>query len=80
MPPDPGRGAAPGWEPGTGPDTNPTTRFADRIPRSSSKPLRFLDGARLWIDHAAAGDIGIAEAAAAAQLLLARAEWMALAG
>jgi hypothetical protein len=39
----------------------------------------FLDGARQWLDHAARGDIGIIEAAVAAQLLLARAETLALA-
>jgi hypothetical protein len=39
----------------------------------------FLDGARRWIDHGLVGDIGLAEAATAAQMLCARAERLALA-
>ena len=60
----PDSGAAPGWEPRTGPDTNPYDKVRRQDTTVLLEALRFLDGARLWIDHAAAGDIGIAEAAA----------------
>ena len=44
---------------------------------TSVEVLVFLDGARRWIDHGLVGDVGVTEAAVAAQLLCARAERLA---
>jgi hypothetical protein len=74
MPPDRTR-RGPGRNPGTRQITATNGKTQDTA--AELEALRFLDGARRWIDHGVAGDVGIAEAAVAAMLLAARAERLA---
>jgi hypothetical protein len=59
--------------------TNPYDKVHSEGTAAETKALVFLGAARLWLDHAARGDVPIADAAVAAQMLLARAETWALA-